>query len=135
MSRAPISACALVLLVVAPEAATAQREATLTPPAEQKNRPRDLGDTAAGTYFGNVMSDARGSSQSDVRVTVTRSGWNKVRVAFDYPRMPAFETDLTRAMETIQNKSGSFVFLLELSKSPHGLMITVDDAAWAGTRE
>ncbi len=95
----------------------------------------DLADMAAGAYAGDVISDARGSSRSGVRVIVTKIGPNQVRVAADYARLPAFTARLTRAMDTIQNASGDQVFLLDLSKSPRTLMVTVDDASWAGARE
>ncbi|HEX4739543.1 MAG TPA: hypothetical protein VH331_18495 [Allosphingosinicella sp.] len=95
----------------------------------------DLADTAQGNYFGDVISDARGSSRSGVRFTVTKIGPNKVRVTSDYARLPAFDTALTRAMSTIQNASGSEVFLLDLSKTPPTLMVTVADASWSGTKE
>jgi len=94
----------------------------------------DLADSAAGSYFGDVISDARGSSRSDVRLTVTKVGPNKVRVTSDYARLPAFTATLTRAMQTIQG-NGSEVFLLDLSKSPVSLDVTVDDASWSGRKE
>ena len=96
---------------------------------------RDLADIAQGSYFGDVISDARGSSRSDVRITVAKIGPNRVRVSADYPRLPAFEASLTRAMDTIQNRDGNEVFLLDLSRSPNSLHVTVDDASWAGARE
>ena len=95
----------------------------------------DLGHMADGRYFGAVISDARGASQADVRITVTRVGPNRVRIASDYPRLPAFEARLTRALDTIQNADGDEVFLLDLSQNPHSLHVTVDDASWAGARE
>jgi hypothetical protein len=102
---------------------------------EAGRAPTDLAHMAEGNYFGAVISDARGSSQSDVRITVTRIGPNRVRIASDYPRLPAFEARLTRAMDTIQNVDGDEVFLLDLAQDPHSLHVTVDDASWAGTRE
>ncbi len=95
----------------------------------------DLADKAAGSYFGEVISDARGSLRSDVRITVARIGPNHVRVTSDYARLPAFTAQLTRAMETIQNAGGSAVFLFDPAKTPPTLMVTVDDASWAGTKE
>jgi hypothetical protein len=95
----------------------------------------DLADIAAGTYFGDVISDARGSSQSNVTMTVAKVGPNQVEVSSDYPRLPTFRTRLTRAMNTIQKSGpGAEVFLLDLSKRPPGLDVTVDDASWSGTR-
>jgi hypothetical protein len=96
---------------------------------------RDLADMAAGTYSGDVISDARGSSQSGVRITVVKTGPNQVRISSDYKRLPAFTAALTRAMDTIQNRTGNEVFLLDLSKTPHSLHVTVDDASWAGARD
>ena len=94
----------------------------------------DLADTAAGLYHGDVISDARGSSRSDVTISVDKVGPNTVRVTSDYERLPEFTTRLTRAMQTIQQVGTEQVFLLDLSKRPRTLMVTVDDASWAGTR-
>lgn len=98
-----------------------------------KPRP-DLADIAAGTYDGDVISDARGSSHSGVRLTVVKTGPNTVQVTSSYRRLPPFSTRLTRAMNTIQHSGGPGVFLLDLSKRPFGLDVTIDDASWSGTR-
>lgn len=95
----------------------------------------DLADMASGSYFGEVISDARGSSRSGVRITVARTGPNEVRVTSDYPRLPAFSARLMRVMDTLQNVGGEAVFLLDLSKSPRALMVTTDDASWAGSKD
>ncbi|HEX7917089.1 hypothetical protein [Rudaea sp.] len=107
------------------------------PAKPKKKRRLDLADTAAGTYFGEVISDARGSSQSGVEITVRRIAPNTVSVTSSYPRLPAFTTRLTRAMQTIQHTGGdaSIVFLLDLSKSPRHLDVTVDDASWSGDKQ
>jgi hypothetical protein len=103
------------------------------PPSKPKP---DLADLAQGSYFGDVISDARGSSHSDVRVTVTKIGPNRVRISADYARLPAFTAPLTRAMSTIQKAGpGNEVFLLDLAKTPPSLDITVDDASWSGRKE
>lgn len=105
--------------------------------AAQQNQERkpDLADTAQGVFYGDVISDARGASQSDVLITVVKSGPNTVRVTSDYARIPARTFPLTRAMDTIQNARGTEVFLLDLAKSPHRLDLTIDDASWSGQRE
>jgi len=95
----------------------------------------DLADTAAGTYRGDVISDARGSGRSNVTITVEKIGPGMVRVMSSYNRMPTFTTKLTRAMNTIQQASGNTVFLLDLAKSPVHLDITVDDASWSGEKQ
>jgi hypothetical protein len=101
----------------------------------QSPAPRpDLADIAAGIYDGNVISDARGSSRSNVRLTVTKTGPNTVYVTSSYPRLPPFSARLTRAMNTIQKVGGPGVFLLDLSKRPAGLDVTDDDASWSGAK-
>jgi hypothetical protein len=109
----------------------------VVPQAVAQNRParQDLADVAQGSYFGDVISDARGSSRSEVRINVTRIGPNRIRISSDYPRLRTFEASLTRAMDTIQNRGGDEVFLLDLSRSPHSLHVTVDGASWAGARQ
>jgi hypothetical protein len=124
----------LAALVAGTAAAMAAAPPGETPTPGVRAR-TDLADMVAGSYFGAVVSDARGSSQSDVRITVTRIGPNRVRIAADYPRLPAFEARLTRAMDTIQNADGDEVFLLDLAQNPHSLHVTVDDASWHGARE
>jgi hypothetical protein len=124
----------LAALLVGAASALAPAGAAAGAP-ETARQAADLAHMAEGNYFGAVISDARGSSQSDVRITVTRIGPNRVRIASDYPRLPAFEARLTRAMDTVQNADGDEVFLLDLAQNPHSLHVTVDDASWAGTRE
>ena len=90
---------------------------------------------AAGVYHGNVISDARGSSRSEVMISVDKTGPNTVRVTSDYERLPEFTIRLTRAMQTIQQLGTEQVFLLDLSKRPRTLHVTVDDASWAGEKQ
>jgi hypothetical protein len=94
----------------------------------------DLADIAAGIYDGDVISDARGSSRSNVRLTVIKTGPNIVSITSNYARLPSFSARLTRAMNTIQKVGGPEVFLLDLSKRPVGLDVTVDDASWSGAK-
>lgn len=125
--RAILTFAAAALL---PGPAAAQRAGAMVKAARA-----DLADAARGTYFGEVVSDARGSSRSGVRISVARIGPNRVRVSSDYARLPAFTATLIRAMDTIQNADGEALFLLDLSKSPRTLMVTVDDASWTGAKE
>lgn len=94
----------------------------------------DLADRAAGSYHGDIISDARGSSQSNVTITVTKTGHNVIRITSDNARIPAHTFKLEKDMNTIQNNGGAAVFLLDLDKSPASLNITIDDAAYAGTK-
>lgn len=132
MSRLVVSGLALAATLAALSTAQAR------PPRHPPVRP-DLADAAAGEYDGDVISDARGESRAGVHISVTRTGPNTVQVRSDYSRLPTFTTKLTRAMQTIQNTGqggagGNVVFLLDLSKSPRGLDVTVDDASWSGAR-
>jgi hypothetical protein len=105
------------------------------PKSKAAGQPRpDLADMAAGSYAGDVISDARGSSQSGVAVTVAKTGANQVSVTSSYSRIPPRTFRLTRAMNTIQNVGGTEVFLLDVSKSPRKLDLTIDDASWSGTQ-
>lgn len=97
-------------------------------------RKADLADRVAGTYKGDVISDARGSSRSGVTITVTRTGSNKVEVKSDYSRIPTVTIALEKAMDAILAASGPSVFLLDTVRSPDRLELTIDDASWSGTR-
>jgi hypothetical protein len=96
--------------------------------------PPDLADAAAGIYDGNVISDARGSSRSGVRLIVTKIAPNTVSITASHPRLPPFSAKLNRYMNTIQKVGGPEVFLLDLSKRPPGLDVIADNASWSGAR-
>lgn len=104
------------------------------PPKAAPAHKADLADRVAGTYKGNVVSDARGSSRNNVTITVTRTGPNKVEIKSDYPRIPTVTIPLEQAMDAILAASGSSVFLLDTVRSPDRLDLTIDDASWSGTR-
>jgi len=104
-------------------------------PASSSRPSEDLADIAAGTYSGDVISDARGPSRSGVTITVTKVGPNAVSVTSSYARLPTFSTRLTRAMNTIQQIGTAQVFLLDLSRTPNRLDITNDDASWSGEKK
>lgn len=130
MARRISAAAAALLLAGVAGPAPAQRAGGAVKAARA-----DFAHMASGTYLGDVISDARGASRARVRLTVSRTGPNQIRVTSDYPRLPAFTARLTRAMDTLQNVGGEALFLLDLSKSPRSLMVTVDDASWAGSKE
>ena len=94
----------------------------------------DLADRVAGTYKGDVISDARGSSKSGVTITVTRVGPNTVEVKSSYARIPTVTIPLEKAMDAILASSGPYVFLLDTVRSPDRLDLTIDDASWSGNR-
>ena len=115
-----------VAVLLAPIAAGAQADAA-------KRKP-DLGDAAQGHYFGDVISDSKGSSKSGVGVTVTRVGPNLVKVTSDYRRLPEITVPLTRAMGRILQARGNSVFLLDRTKSPASLDVSFNnEVSWSGT--
>ena len=96
-------------------------------------RPPDLADAAEGTYVGDVISDSKGSSKSDVTLTVTRIGKNVVRVSSDYPRLPTVDVALTSAMGKILQQRGDTVFLLDRANARLDVSF-MNEVSWAGTR-
>ncbi|WP_325539150.1 hypothetical protein [Sphingopyxis sp.] len=117
-------------LALSATAGAALAETPKTTPA----RKADLADRVAGTYKGDVASDARGSSRNNVTITVTRTGPNSVEIRSDYPRIPTVAIPLEKAMDAILAASGPYVFLLDTVRSPDRLDLTIDDASWSGTR-
>jgi len=101
-------------------------------PAPPARKP-DLADAAAGTYAGEVISDSKGSSNSDVTLTVTRVRKDVVRVSSDYPRLPAIEVPLTGAMGKILQQRGDSVFLLD-PKTGRLDVSFMNEVSWAGSR-
>ena len=98
-------------------------------------RKPDLGDAVQGTYFGDVISDSKGSSHDAVTVTVTRVGKNRVEVTSDYARLPTVTISLERAMDKILQRGGDSVFLYDPSKSPPHLDVTFEgEVSWSGER-
>lgn len=100
----------------------------------QPQRKPDLADAVAGTYHGDVISDSKGSSRSDVTLTVTRTGPNTVSVTSDYKRLPQITVPLTTAMSTIQQARGDSVFLYDRTKN--SLVVSfLNEVSWSGTRQ
>ena len=121
-----LAALLLVLPAVAP--ATAAQRANIV-------RKPDLGDAVAGTYFGNVISDSKGSSHADVTITVVRTGINQIAVSSDYPRLPPITVRLNRAMDKILAAGGDSNFLYDPAKTPPHLDISFhNEVSWSGER-
>jgi hypothetical protein len=102
---------------------------------ETKRKP-DLGDVAEGRYFGDVISDSKGSGHQAVTLTVTRIGVNRVHVASDYPRLPEVDVTLARAMDKIVQTRGNNVFLYDPAKHPTHLDVSFDnEVSWSGAKQ
>ncbi|HEY3948567.1 hypothetical protein [Phenylobacterium sp.] len=98
--RVVLVGAAIALLAAAASAAAPQRKP-------------DLADAVAGSYAGDVISDSKGSSQSGVTLTLTRTGPNTVQITSSYPRLPVVSVGLTAAMSKIVMKSGDTAFVYD----------------------
>ena len=95
----------------------------------------ELADLVVGTYFGNIGSDSKGSSRSDVFVTVTRLDRTKVRVTSNNARIGTFEVDLTRIGDNLFNVGGDSIFTAYVSKNPPELVLTArGEVSYRGTK-
>jgi hypothetical protein len=107
-------------------------------PFESKKPPgavTGLADLVIGTYFGNVVSDSKGGSRSDIEVTITKLDRYTVRVASDYQRIGIVDVTLTRSGNTILNVGGDSVFMLDLDKNPPRLAFSPRGLAYVGTKQ
>ncbi|HEX5681015.1 MAG TPA: N-acetylmuramoyl-L-alanine amidase, partial [Desulfobacterales bacterium] len=124
---AAVPAIAIIIIVAAYWGWIAKEDHT--PPADY------LADRVAGIYHGDVVSDARGSSRSDVTLTITKLGPRKVRVESDYKRLGTIEIDLTRVGKTIQSAGGRPLLLLDMEQNPPRLSFNPDgEVAYEGVR-
>ena len=82
------------------------------------NMAAGLADVAAGTYFGEVIADSKGSSRSDVVLTITKLDRSTVRVTSDYRRLGTIDITLTQTGQQILNADGDTPLLLELDTDP-----------------
>lgn len=106
---------------------------TATTPRDRKP---DLGDVAEGRYFGDVISDSKGSSRNDVTLTVTRIGVNRVRITSDYARLSVVEVALQRALDKIVQSRGNTAFVYDWAKKPARLDVSFDnEVSWSGTKQ
>lgn len=100
-----------------------------------RERHPDLGDVAEGRYFGDVISDSKGASRSDVTLTITRTGLNRVRIASDYPRLPVVEVSLQRALDKIVQSRGDTVFVYDAKQKPAKLDVSFNnEVSWSGSK-
>ena len=96
----------------------------------------ELADVASGVYYGEVTSDAKGSSRSDVTVTVTKLRPRRVRISSDYERLGTVDVELTRVGEGIQSVGGDTSFHLDLTNHPPALFYSPHgDVAYNGRKE
>ena len=95
-----------------------------------------LADLVTGTYFGNVMSDSKGSSRSDIDVTITKLDRYTVRVTSDYPRIGTVDVTLTRIGNKIFAAGGDSPFIVDLDQNPPTLTFNPrNELAYGGTKQ
>jgi hypothetical protein len=124
-----------IAMALAAACITAGWQPQLAWSADPPKRKPDLADAAEGQYFGDVISDSKGASQSDVTLTVKRVGPNLVRITTDYARLPVVQIPLTQAMGKILQARGDSVFLLDRSQTPAQLDVTfLGEVSWSGKR-
>jgi hypothetical protein len=92
-------------------------------------------DLVIGTYFGDVSSDAKGGSRSDIAVTITKLDRSTVRVTSDYRRFGTVDVTLTRTGNKIFNAGGDSPFIVDLDRNPPTLAFNPrNELAYGGTR-
>jgi uncharacterized caspase-like protein len=118
---------------VAPRAPSSSARGVAQP--QQTAGPRDLATTLEGVWYGDVISDSKGSSRSDVIVTIRRTSRNTVAITSDYARLPAVTVPLTRVEETILSAEGQTTIYYDPAKDTKQLGIVFEgDVAWSGER-
>lgn len=92
-------------------------------------------DLVVGTYAGDVISDSKGPSRSDVTLAVRKIDKWTVEVSSDYARLGTETVTLTRAGDTILNVAGDTVFRLDLTRQPPTLDYNPhNEVAFSGER-
>ncbi|MBS0362568.1 MAG: hypothetical protein JSR98_14425 [Proteobacteria bacterium] len=108
--------------------------ATAAGAAPKPERKPDLADAVAGSYAGDVISDSKGSSQSGVTLTLTRTGPNTVQITSSYPRLPVVSVGLTAAMNTIVMKSGDTAFVYDRGSRKLDVSFH-NEVSWSGQKQ
>jgi NADPH:quinone reductase-like Zn-dependent oxidoreductase len=101
--------------------------------AAAPERKPDLADAVAGTYGGDVISDSKGESRSDVTLTLTRTGPNTVQITSSYPRLPVISVGLTAAMGKIVHRSGDSAFVYDRASRKLDVSF-LSEVSWSGEK-
>lgn len=96
----------------------------------------ELADLVVGNYHGEVISDSKGSSRSDIAVTVVKIDRLTVRVVSDYQRIGTVEIALTRTGNQIINAGGATPFVVDLDRNPPTLLLNPrNEVAYSGDKQ
>jgi hypothetical protein len=107
-------------------------------PIDGGNQPAagELASLVVGTFYGDVISDSKGSSRSDISVTIERIDSNNVRVTSDYQRLGIVEIAIARTGNKIVNSGGDTPFLVDLDSNPRTLAVDPHgEIAYRGTKQ
>lgn len=95
-----------------------------------------LADLVVGNYYGDVMADSKGSTRSDVGVTITKLDRSTVRVSSDYRRLGTVDVTLTRIGNQILNADGDSPFIVDLDRNPPTLLFTPrNELSYGGNKQ
>lgn len=111
------------------------REPSVEAPAPPAAEAPGLADLVVGRYHGDVIADSKGSSRSDIDVTITRIDRATVRVTSDYRRIGSVDVNLTRNGNQVFAADGDTPFIVDLDRSPPSLVFDPrSELAYRGTR-
>ncbi|HRF45082.1 MAG TPA: hypothetical protein PLD30_12740 [Candidatus Competibacteraceae bacterium] len=86
--------------------------------AKENEKSPELADRVVGIYYGNVVSDSKGGSRSDVSVAITKLDSKTVSVTSDYGRLGTVVIRLTRIDDKILNANSDTPLILDLEQRP-----------------
>jgi hypothetical protein len=129
-----IAVAGLILFAVGFAAYWRSMRSAEPPIGEKSGELAELADSVAGTYYGDVVSDSQGGSQSDVTVAVTKVGTRRVKVTSDYARLGTVEVDLTKTGSTILSSSGAVMLSINLAERPPSLSYNPGGVAYSGKK-
>ncbi|NMQ28203.1 toll/interleukin-1 receptor domain-containing protein [Candidatus Accumulibacter phosphatis] len=94
----------------------------------------ELADAVVGDYWGEVISDSRGSSRTHIGVTVRKLGPNRVRATSSYDRIGTVDVELTQIDKQILSTGGDTPFMVDLGAAPPTLLLNPhNELAYRGT--
>lgn len=130
-----LAACLIATPALAQQGRIVSRAKAAPTPQPPARKP-DLADMLSGTWAGDVISDSKGSSRSDVTLTIERTGPNMIRISSDYPRLPVITVPVERVMTVVMNRGGNSTVLYDPTRSPPKLDVSFNnEVSWSGARQ
>ena len=145
VAAAAVLLIAVGLLYVAPGMRSSAPSADVVPAAPRGEGPgaasgaasvAGLADKVAGNYLGAVVSDSKGSSRSDIAVTLQPVAANRVRASSGYERIGSVEIELTQIGTQVLSVDGDSTLIVDLAVTPPTLALTPrGELAFHGVRQ